>query len=715
MKLRKILLAGVAAGAVAFTLASCNGLPKAYEKFQSDNKNFLEDETIYDNNLGSFYNVYKEARKENDDLNKRYAQMAIAEAKLLESGVMLPTSTQGGTYGVTKVAPHTVPFALWGNDEYRLYQMVVADKPLTKTVREALRTEWRAANIAGVAGAYVPAAKASLALAGYNTKDTYNAFYTTDPKTWDILATSRAADSEAIVNTVDGLLEYSPEGVQVNKLAENVTVSSDKKTYTFKIKEGVKWVKNDGSEYKELTAADFVAGFQHMLDSNKGLNYLVDGVIENVHEYLDGSADMDKVGVKAKDTYTVEYKLVDKTPYFLSMFGYGLFAPMNKDFYEEKGGKFGGDYDSSVETYKYGKDTTNILYCGPYRVTNATAKNKIVFSYNEKYHDAAKVNIKTINWTYNDGQDPTKPYTEFKAGTVDGATLNTSVLATSKTEKLAGDSETIFDKYALVSDTNATTFSNFMNIKRQTFINTDENARTAKTQKQVNATAEAMLNQNFRLAIDFAIDRKTYNAQSTGADVAEFSLRNTYTPYNFVTLTADTTVKINGTDKKFNAGTYYGEIIQAQLDADKCPIKAYDSTKGSGDGYDGWYNTTNAKAYLDKAIEDLKKLDIEVTKDKPIVLDFPTFTGSAIYANRGNAVKKSIEDTFGGLVMVNIVDCPTADDWYNVGYYTETGKEANYDMYDCSGWGPDYGDPSTYLDTFLPDGAGYMAKCIGLF
>jgi ABC-type oligopeptide transport system substrate-binding subunit len=32
-----------------------------------------------------------------------------------------------------------------------------------------------------------------------------------------------------------------------------------------------------------------------------------------------------------------------------------------------------------------------------------------------------------------------------------------------------------------------------------------------------------------------------------------------------------------------------------------------------------------------------------------------------------------------------------------------------------SGWGPDYGDPQTYLDTFLPDGAGYMVKCIGVF
>ena len=30
-------------------------------------------------------------------------------------------------------------------------------------------------------------------------------------------------------------------------------------------------------------------------------------------------------------------------------------------------------------------------------------------------------------------------------------------------------------------------------------------------------------------------------------------------------------------------------------------------------------------------------------------------------------------------------------------------------------WGPDYGDPSTYLDTMLPDYAGYMTKCIGIF
>ena len=53
--------------------------------------------------------------------------------------------------------------------------------------------------------------------------------------------------------------------------------------------------------------------------------------------------------------------------------------------------------------------------------------------------------------------------------------------------------------------------------------------------------------------------------------------------------------------------------------------------------------------------------------------------------------------------------------WYYAGYYADYGYEANYDVYDVSGWSPDFGDPSTYLDTFLPDYAGYMVKCIGLY
>ena len=54
-------------------------------------------------------------------------------------------------------------------------------------------------------------------------------------------------------------------------------------------------------------------------------------------------------------------------------------------------------------------------------------------------------------------------------------------------------------------------------------------------------------------------------------------------------------------------------------------------------------------------------------------------------------------------------------DWYYAGYYANNGAEVNYELYDVSGWGPDYGDPATYLDTFLPYYGGYMVMMIGIY
>ena len=39
----------------------------------------------------------------------------------------------------------------------------------------------------------------------------------------------------------------------------------------------------------------------------------------------------------------------------------------------------------------------------------------------------------------------------------------------------------------------------------------------------------------------------------------------------------------------------------------------------------------------------------------------------------------------------------------------------NADIMDVSGWGPDYGDPQSYLNTMLPYGDGDMVKSLGLF
>ena len=64
---------------------------------------------------------------------------------------------------------------------------------------------------------------------------------------------------------------------------------------------------------------------------------------------------------------------------------------------------------------------------------------------------------------------------------------------------------------------------------------------------------------------------------------------------------------------------------------------------------------------------------------------------------------------------MNLVEATTPDDFYATGYRAPDGISADYDMFYGSGWGPDFGDPCSYLDTFKGEGAGYMTKVIGLF
>ena len=57
---------------------------------------------IYDDILGEFYAAYEVAKAETN-ISKRYALMAIAEAKLMEAAVMLPIYSNGGNYAISRV------------------------------------------------------------------------------------------------------------------------------------------------------------------------------------------------------------------------------------------------------------------------------------------------------------------------------------------------------------------------------------------------------------------------------------------------------------------------------------------------------------------------------------------------------------------------------------------------------------------------------------
>lgn len=673
-------------------------MPEGYDETSTE---------LYNEALGDFNDALATA-KEAETVDERYALMAVAEGKLMESAMMYPLTSRGGTYAMYRMAPRTKDYTLWGSDKDRYHQYVVTTDFIKAEDYNEMRAKWD--ELKGT-GTYESWVKEYLAGKGYTLKDSFSMPYASDPVTWDGLATSRAADIDAIINTYDGLMEYDVEGTLQPALAESYEVSDDGLTYTFHLRKDVKWTDSQGREVDTVKADDFVAGMQHMCDAQGGLEYLVQGVIKNVSQYISGEVtDFDEVGVKAVDDYTVEYTLEEPCSYFMTMLGYTIFMPMSRSYYQSQGGKFGAEYDSSAADYQYGKDSNSIAYCGPYLVTNATAKNTIVFKLSDSYWNKDNVNIKTLTWLFNDQSDVTKMYTDAKAGTVDYVNLNTSTMETAKSEGL-------YDQYAVVSDTDATSFMGFYNINRTATANANDGttAKSTKSDEEIQRTNKALQNVHFRRAISFAADRGAYNAQQVGEDLKYTSLRNTFTPGYFVSLSKDTTIQINGTDTTFPAGTYYGEIVQKQIDADGVKIKVWDAENKTSDGFDGWYNPENAVEELNTAIEELAEDGITIDESNPIQIEYPYPSAVEVYTNKANSYKKSVEAALGGKVVINLVDAVDLDGWYYAGYYVNYGYEQNYDVYDVSGWGPDFGDPCSYLDTMLPDYEGYMTKCFGIF
>ncbi len=676
---------------------------------------------IYDLVLGDFYAAYQEALAE-VDTSVRAAKMAVAEAKFLEAAMGVPMQNNTGGTGISRVIPRSVPTVTWGYDQtYRGYRnlLVVNERPLTPAERAEATTLW--SSKVGTGEAY-QALVDWAAEKGFTLADTLTFTYTATPTTWDTLGTAQATSGEVTSPTWDGLLIYNNENMQQPGLAESYEVSDDGLTYTFHIRQGVKWVTSQGTEVGEVKADDWVAALQHSCDTKAGLADLIYGTVKNLREYGTGEiTDFSQVGVKALDDYTLQYTLEVNAPWFLTLTGYSALAPMSRDYYVSQGGKFGAEFDAAASDYLYGTDPEHIAYCGPYLITNYTYQNTIAYTANPSYWNPDNVRIKSITRRYFDGTDPLFAWNNFEEGTFYSVTVSSQVRPIAEQKASEVDpSKNYVEAYGYSSHEGTTSIMNWNNVNRYAHSNlyNDPSAMVStKTVTDAERTAAAMLNQNFRLALALSYDRHTYMVNVYGEADPDGQMTNSYVPGNFTTLSKEVTVDIAGTPTTFPAGTNYGEILQAAITADGYPMKVWDPAgadgAGSSFGFDGWYNPTAAAEYLDKAIEELAAEDIEISTENPIYLDMPYSDYDTTASAAQQAVKQSYDAAFGGRVIVNLVAAGDGDTENDSNYNPTDGYMMNYDLGGLTGWGPDYGDPQTYLDTVIP--YGYECIAWGLY
>ena len=487
---------------------------------------------------------------------------------------------------------------------------------------------------------------------GSSGEQTFSYVYTTDPDTLDYSISNKKSTSEFTGNAVDGLLEVDKYGNLIPSLAKDWTVSKDGLTYTYKLRKGVKWMTSEGEEYGEVKAQDFVTGLQHAADKKSSALYLVQQSVKGLDDYVSGKTkDFSTVGIKAIDDYTVQYTLSQPESFWNSKTTMGILMPVNEEFLKSKG-----------DDYGQGTSPSSILYCGPYLIKSITSKSSAILEKNPTYWDAENVKISKVKLTYYDGQDSESLIRGFDNGDYTVARVFPNGSNYKSVEKKHKD-DIVF------TDQGSSTYNLSFNIDRQAYEITKKTTDAQKT-----STKKAILNKDFRQAIMFAFNRKAYVAQTNGEAGANKVIRNTFTPPNFV--------QINGQQ--------FGDAVEKDLEA------YGDEWKGVSvaDGKDTLYNPSKAKEEFAKAKADLQAQGVEF----PIHLDLPTSSTYTEGIKQAQSFKQSIESTLGAENIVIDLNMVSEDDLQRVTYFAENASQQDWDLNNNLGWGPDYTDPSSYID-----------------
>lgn len=495
----------------------------------------------------------------------------------------------------------------------------------------------------------------------YTGPDTFSMIANFDITTLDYVYNNKSSNGDYVNNFVEGLLTQDNHGKLVPGMASEWSCNDDASEWYFTIRDDAVWSTSAGEEYDAVTAEDFVTGLKHAVDSKSETLGLVADLIVGLREYSDGTGKWEDVGIKA-DGNQLTYTLTGPCGYFDGMTTYTILWPINAEFLESKGSDFG-----AVEP-------DSILYNGCYILSSLVPAQEVRFDANPNYYDAKNVFVQHVVVTYSDGKDPAQNFNMFVNGEVTSTTVNQSL------PEVVAKAAELYPDNQYKSMTTATSYWGAFNWDRQMYAlyNDPSVSTTSKTDAQKADAKAAILNADFRRAVYAAYSAHAVEAITLGEEHADGVIRNTLVPYTFQT-TSD--------------GRTYGSIVEkyaAELVADYEGIDL-------NDGHDAWYNPELAKTFAERAKEELG----DSVSEWPIHIDVPVYAASENQKNMQLAMKKSIEDAIGDYVVIDLQFLEgNSSVYYSSFYNMPTGEENSIDLVFGAGWGPDYGDPLTYLHCF---------------
>lgn len=206
------------------------------------------------------------------------------------------------------------------------------------------------------------------------------------------------------INSFSGLFTYNAKGEQIPALVETYTVSEDGKTYTFTLKDDLKW--SDGSA---LTAADFEYSWKRAASAETGADYAY------MFNGIDGYG-TDNLNVKAsEDGKTFTVVLSAPCAYFLDLCAFPTFLPVKKD--QVEGAKGYLDADGKILNPGAWATEAGFVSNGAFTLKEWKHEESMVYVKNPYYYDAENVKIERLEFMLS--ADDVAIYAAYNAGNLD--------------------------------------------------------------------------------------------------------------------------------------------------------------------------------------------------------------------------------------------------------------------------------------------------------
>lgn len=197
----------------------------------------------------------------------------------------------------------------------------------------------------------------------------------------------------------EGLVSEKPDGSLEPGGATSWTISDDRRTYTFDLRDDAVW-----SNGEPVTAGDYVYGLRRTVDPATGSVYAnILAPIENAEAIIAGDKPPESLGVSAIDKGTLRIRLKAPTPYFLGLLTHSTTFPVYRPAVEDHGDQF--------------TRPGNVVTNGAYTLEEWVVASRIVLKANPRYWDAENVGVGRVEY-YPIG-DTASELKRYQAGELD--------------------------------------------------------------------------------------------------------------------------------------------------------------------------------------------------------------------------------------------------------------------------------------------------------